>query len=53
MWTWWIANDCRFGIAAVTLEMVPFFSLAFAFSNTVGAALWAADMEREGGRADS
>ncbi|PLB45727.1 hypothetical protein P170DRAFT_389841 [Aspergillus steynii IBT 23096] len=36
-----------FGVAAVALEMVPFLSLAFAFSNTVGAALWAADLESE------
>jgi hypothetical protein len=26
--------------------MVPFASLIFAFTNTVGAALWAADMEK-------
>lgn len=28
--------------------MVPFASLAFSFTNTVGAALWAADIERKG-----
>jgi hypothetical protein len=26
--------------------MVPFASLIFAFTNAVGAALWAADMEK-------
>jgi hypothetical protein len=26
--------------------MIPFASLIFAFTNTVGAALWAADMEK-------
>ena len=26
--------------------MVPFASLIFTFTNTVGAALWAADMEK-------
>lgn len=35
-----------FGIASFLLEMVPFASLVFAFTNTVGAALWAADMEK-------
>ncbi|MCJ1228663.1 hypothetical protein MMC12_005324 [Toensbergia leucococca] len=34
-----------FGIAAVLLELVPIASILFAFTNTVGAALWAADME--------
>lgn len=35
-----------FGIAAYALEMVPLVSLLFAFTNTVGAALWAADLEK-------
>ena len=34
-----------FGIAATLLEMVPFAGIGFAFSNAVGAALWASDME--------
>ncbi|KAJ5055338.1 hypothetical protein NUH16_010901 [Penicillium rubens] len=34
------------GIAAFVLEMVPFASIAFSFTNTVGAALWAADLEK-------
>ncbi|KAL4785892.1 hypothetical protein BJX76DRAFT_150316 [Aspergillus varians] len=33
------------GMASVLLEMVPFASMVFEFSNTVGAALWAADLE--------
>ncbi|MCJ1456484.1 hypothetical protein MMC28_006845 [Mycoblastus sanguinarius] len=35
-----------FGVAAVILELVPVASILFAFTNTVGAALWAADMEK-------
>ncbi|ROT37658.1 hypothetical protein SODALDRAFT_280111 [Sodiomyces alkalinus F11] len=34
-----------FGLVATGLEMIPFASMFFSFSNTVGAALWAADME--------
>ncbi|KAE8146329.1 hypothetical protein BDV25DRAFT_162706 [Aspergillus avenaceus] len=34
------------GIASFVLEMVPFASIAFAFTNSVGAALWAADLEK-------
>jgi hypothetical protein len=34
-----------FGIPAVLLEMVPIAGILFSFTNTVGAALWAADME--------
>ncbi|KAL9617083.1 MAG: hypothetical protein Q9160_008113 [Pyrenula sp. 1 TL-2023] len=36
-----------FGVAAFLLEMVPVVSLAFSFTNTVGAALWAADIETQ------
>jgi len=35
-----------FGVAAFLLEMVPFANLLFVFTNTVGAALWAADLEK-------
>ena len=35
-----------FGVAVVLLELVPLASILFAFTNTVGAALWAADMEK-------
>ena len=34
-----------FGIVATLLEMVPVVGLFFAFTNNVGAALWASDME--------
>ncbi|KAL4926799.1 uncharacterized protein BDV17DRAFT_141389 [Aspergillus undulatus] len=34
------------GMASTVLEMVPFASMVFEFSNAVGAALWAADLER-------
>ncbi|KAF2709817.1 hypothetical protein K504DRAFT_407401 [Pleomassaria siparia CBS 279.74] len=35
-----------FGVPAVLLELVPIVGIFFAFTNTVGAALWAADMEQ-------
>jgi hypothetical protein len=34
-----------FGTVATLLELVPVASIFFAFTNTVGAALWAADIE--------
>jgi len=34
-----------FGTVATLLEMIPVASLFFSFTNTVGAALWAADIE--------
>lgn len=34
-----------FGFVATTLELIPFASMFFSFTNTVGAALWAADIE--------
>ncbi|KAK3900865.1 hypothetical protein C8A05DRAFT_45382 [Staphylotrichum tortipilum] len=34
-----------FGTVATLLEMIPLASVFFSFSNTVGAALWAADIE--------
>lgn len=39
-------NWDRLGMASVLLEMVPFASMLFEFSNAVGAALWAADLEK-------
>ena len=33
-------------MGAVLLELVPVASIFFAFTNTVGAALWAADLEK-------
>jgi predicted PurR-regulated permease PerM len=35
-----------FGILAVLLELIPFVGIVFAFTNTIGAALWASDMEQ-------
>lgn len=40
-----------FGVVAQLFELVPFVGMFFAFTNTVGAALWAADMEARGGTA--
>ncbi|KND87392.1 Outer spore wall protein RRT8 [Tolypocladium ophioglossoides CBS 100239] len=34
-----------FGLVATLLEMVPLASMFFTYTNTVGAALWAADIE--------
>ncbi|KAK4983080.1 hypothetical protein LTR50_007432 [Elasticomyces elasticus] len=39
------AAYASFGVPAVLLEMVPIAGIFFAFTNTVGAALWAADLE--------
>lgn len=41
-----ISEFDSFGVAAVLLELIPVASIFFAFTNTVGAALWAADMEQ-------
>jgi len=35
-----------FGTIATLLEMVPIVNILFTFTNTVGAALWAADIEK-------
>jgi hypothetical protein len=32
-------------VASFVLEMVPLVSLVFTYTNTAGAALWAADIE--------
>jgi len=37
-----------FGTVATLLELIPVASIFFSFTNTVGAALWAADIENEG-----
>ncbi|KAJ3122411.1 hypothetical protein HK098_002897 [Nowakowskiella sp. JEL0407] len=37
-----------FGMAAGGLQMLPFVGIFFMFTNTVGAALWAADLEESG-----
>ncbi|KAF9183405.1 hypothetical protein BGZ50_004251 [Haplosporangium sp. Z 11] len=36
-----------FGVIAQGLELIPFIGILFGFTNTIGAALWAADLERE------
>jgi len=42
-----------FGFAALALNLIPFATLAFSFTSTVGAALWAADQEqRQGAQPD-
>jgi len=40
-----------FGIAAVLLEMIPVAGIFFTFTNTCGAALWAAKLEQAAGTA--
>ena len=35
-----------FGVVANLLELVPVAGILFTFSNLVGAALWAADLEK-------
>ncbi|KAJ6017603.1 hypothetical protein N7451_000982 [Penicillium sp. IBT 35674x] len=46
----WVAKNraayTGLGIAAFALEMIPFASIIFSFTNTVGASLWAADLEK-------
>ncbi|KAK7946142.1 uncharacterized protein PG986_010463 [Apiospora aurea] len=42
-----------FGVIATLLEMIPFASMFFAFTNTVGAALWAADIEAHESQMDN
>lgn len=45
----WLAEHtgpyAAFGTVATLLELVPIASIFFSFTNTVGAALWAADIE--------
>jgi len=38
-----------FGLVATLLETVPVVNIFFTFTNQVGAALWAADLETQGG----
>lgn len=42
-----------FGVAAILFELIPVFGLFFSFTNTVGAALWASDLEKYGTTAPS
>lgn len=34
-----------FGVGALVFSFIPVLGLIFTFTNTVGAALWAADLE--------
>ncbi|KAI3402341.2 hypothetical protein KGF56_004911 [Candida oxycetoniae] len=36
-----------FGLTALLLEMVPILSVFFMFTNTIGAALWVVDLEKQ------
>ncbi|KAL7792609.1 hypothetical protein V8C37DRAFT_120425 [Trichoderma ceciliae] len=49
--TQWINNHsgayASFGVVATLLEMIPVASIFFSYTNTVGAALWAADIESQ------
>ncbi|KAJ3175992.1 hypothetical protein HK101_010528 [Irineochytrium annulatum] len=39
------ASYAGFGSVALALELIPVFDCLFVFTNVIGAALWAADME--------
>ncbi|KAG0227061.1 hypothetical protein BGW42_003072 [Actinomortierella wolfii] len=47
----WMAKHKReyttFGVIAQGLELLPFVGFLFGFTNTIGAALWAADLEQQ------
>ncbi|KAK4334845.1 hypothetical protein RTBOTA2_003598 [Rhodotorula toruloides] len=36
-----------FGVASVALNLIPLFGPVFSFTSTAGAALWAADLEKQ------
>jgi uncharacterized protein involved in cysteine biosynthesis len=40
------AEYTAFGVAAMSLESIPGLGLLFTFTNAVGSALWAADLEK-------
>ncbi|KAF9933849.1 hypothetical protein FBU30_004245 [Linnemannia zychae] len=40
------ADYTQFAFVAQALELVPFLGVLFGFTNTIGAALWAVDLER-------
>jgi hypothetical protein len=42
-----VLTRCSFGVPAVLLELIPIAGIFFSFTNTVGAALWAADIEEK------
>lgn len=37
-----------FGATALALQLIPVVGLAFIFTSSCGAALWASDLERKG-----
>lgn len=37
----------RFGVGALLFSFIPIVGLVFTFTNTVGAALWAAQIEAQ------
>lgn len=39
---------CRFGAVALGLQLIPFVGMVFGFTSTVGAALWASELEKKG-----
>ncbi|KAL7951946.1 hypothetical protein V8C42DRAFT_305727 [Trichoderma barbatum] len=47
----WLKNHtgayASFGVVATLLETIPIVSIFFSYTNTVGAALWAADIEMQ------
>lgn len=40
-------SSIRFGATALALNVVPLVGLVFGFTSTVGAALWASQMEKK------
>ena len=36
---------CRFGAATLLFNYIPLVGLLFSFTNTIGAAMWAAQLE--------
>jgi hypothetical protein len=44
---------CRFGVGALLFNFIPIVGLVFTFTNTVSAALWAAELEAKSNVIDS
>jgi len=42
-----------FGMSAMALNLLPLASIFFTFTSTVGAALWAADLEKGGSKTEA
>jgi len=42
-----MAYTTRFGATALALNLVPLAGLVFSFTSTVGAALWASELEKK------